>query len=139
MADLKLSGNLNLSGILNLVADGGKVKVGGAEVLVVSGQATGTGIPVIQPPPPATPLEPGTDVTIISSFNGTVTASASRAAIVAQGICMQGTSPTWPGIVLPSSNNRTVMIAGTPANVAGDFGVTLPNGGTVTFDLSGQQ
>ena len=52
MTDLLLSGPLNISGTLNLVAtNGGKVKIGAREVLVEG--ATGTGVPVILPPPSA--------------------------------------------------------------------------------------
>ena len=43
----------------------------GRTVLVTG--ASGTGVPVIQPPPPAGPLDTGTDVKVNVSFNQTVT------------------------------------------------------------------
>lgn len=137
MADLILSGNLLLSGTLKLATtSGGKVKVDSAEVLVVEG-AEGKGIPVIQPPPPATPVDTGPKVVIKQSFNRSVTAN--NKTIVAQGVCMQGNTPTWPGMVLPSTqNNGAVKANGIPINVEGDSGITLPNGGSVTFNTSGQ-
>jgi hypothetical protein len=142
MADLVLSGLLNLGGTLKLVADGGKVKVGTQEVLVEgqkgTGPAHGVGVPVILPPPPAAPTDPGTDVWIFNSFNKTVTAG--DAAVVTQGICAQGNpgTATWPGMVLPSTVNATVTINFIPINVVGDSGITLPNGGPVSFTASGQ-
>lgn len=143
MGDLALSGLLNLSGTLKLSGDGGKVKVGQAEVLVQgqkgSGPAQGVGVPVILPPPPAAPSDPGTDVWIVQSFNATVTVN--DAAVVTLGITAQGDpgKATWPGMVLPSSVNPSVKINGLLINVEGDSGITLPNGGPVSFTTSGQQ
>ena len=143
MTDLVLSGTLNLSGTLKLAASGGKVKVDSAEVLVLdstSQTAHGKGVPVTQPPPPVGPLDPGTKARIMTSFNATVTVTVggSDAAVVALGITAQGNAPLWPGMVLPSTVNTGVKIDGTAINVKGDSGVTLPNGGTINFDASGQ-
>jgi|688.fasta_scaffold93408_4 hypothetical protein len=131
MTDLILKDTLNLTGWLNLVATGGKVKIEARELLVE--EATGTGVPVILPPPPAGPIDDGTDVSIRQSFNKTVTVGLAKKPVIALGICLQGRTPTWPGMVLPSVNNSTVRINGVPANVEDDKGVTLPNGGTITF------
>ncbi|MCP9835699.1 hypothetical protein [Cyanobium sp. La Preciosa 7G6] len=132
MTDLILKGTLNLAGTLNLVAsNGGKVKIDAREVLVEG--ATGTGVPVILPPPPAAPIDTGTDVNINQSFNQSVTVGPVKKPVVALGICLQGQTPTWPGMVLPSVNNSTVFINGVRVNVEDDTGVTLPNGGTITF------
>lgn len=142
MGDLVLSGLLNLSGTLKLAGDGGKVTVAGNAVLVQgqkgTGPAHGAGAPVILPPPPAAPSDPGPDVWIFKSFNSTVTVNA--AAVVALGICAEGNpgTATWPGMVSPSTMNPTVTINFLPINVEGDSGIILPNGGTVTFTSSGQ-
>lgn len=150
MTDLILKGPLNLKGTLKLAADGGKVKVGSAPVLVEvgrSGASQGIGIPVIQPPPPAPkPIDDGTKVMIFNSFNSSVTVKVNGKdlPVVALGICIQGNLPngTWPGMMLPSIVNnipkQTVTINQIPINVEGDQAVTLPNGGTVSFDKSGQ-
>lgn len=138
MADLILSGDLNLGGTLNLeTTAGGKVTVDTAEVLVEG--AEGRGIPVIQPPPPASPIDSGSKVRVQKSFNSTIKANGKN--IVALGICMQGHTYVWPGMVLPSTQNtRAVKINGVAINVKSDSGITLPNGGSVTFDqTSGQQ
>ena len=147
MADLILAGNLNLIGQLNLATTaGGKIKVSSDEVLVEvdlafkPAQGSGTQ-PVLQPPPPAVPADLGLDVNVIKSFNPTVKANGKL--VVALGVCMQGGSPPplkWPGMVLPSTKNKgAVKINGVPVNVKGDAGLTLPNGGSVTFDnRSGQ-
>lgn len=146
MADLILRGNLNLIGWLKLATtSGGKVKVGSDEVLVevdsASGLAQGSGIPVLQPPPPSAPLNPGLDVKVIKSFNPTVTANGKL--VVALGVCMQGNGPppaTWPGMVLPSTKNQgAVKISGVPVNVQRDAGMTMPNGGPVTFGKASGQ
>ena len=146
MADLILAQKLNLCGTLRLTtSDGGKVKVGADEVLVqvgidgtVQGSSTSA---VLQPPPPATPLDVGTEVKVIKSFNSKVTANGKF--IVALGVCLQGGSPPpvkWPGMVLLSTRNLgAVTIEGVPINVLNDSGVTLPNGGAVTFDQNSGQ
>lgn len=137
MADLVLSGKLDLVGVLHLAGSvGGKVKVDSDEVLVVDG-AEGKGIPVIQPPPPAIPVDVGTKVVVQQSFNFGVTAKGK--VIVAQGVCMQGNASTWPGMVLPSTKNMGAVKAnGLAINVKGDSAITLPNGGPVIFNTSGQ-
>jgi hypothetical protein len=143
MADLTLEGNLTLMGNLNLVGDGGKVLVGTAEVLVEgtapTNGAQGTSpVPVIQPPPPASPLDPGTSVYLISSFNKTVKADNKN--IVALGIVLQGNTPMWPGMMLPSTNNSEIVtIAGIPINVMNDQATIFPSGGVATFDGSSGQ
>ncbi|MCA1689686.1 MAG: hypothetical protein LC720_04350 [Actinobacteria bacterium] len=139
MADLALKGTLNLTGVLDLVgAQGGKVTAGGAQVLIVG--ATGTAPPVILPPPPADPLNPNTDVKVFVSFNQTVTASG--AAIVTQGVCLEGgPAPVpwpWPGMVQPSIGNATVMVNHVPMNVVGDQATILPTGAPAVLTSSGQ-
>lgn len=146
MTDLILKGELNLAGNLKLAGDGGKVKVGTNEVLVEVGRnslvSQGAGIPVILPLPPGTPIDNGTEVKVFNSFNSNVTVKVKGddIAVVAQGICIQGSKPlgTWPGMVLPSTINKTVTINRIQINVDGDSGITLPNGGTVQFSASGQ-
>lgn len=139
---LKLDGMLNLVGKLDLVADGGKVTATGAEVLVEvqppsNPPHSSAGVPVILPPPPTGPTDPGTTVWIIKSFNPTITVSGVPA--IALGVHMQGTIPMWPGLVQPSSLNPGVKANGVPINVVGDQGTTLPNGGPVTYTTSGQR
>ena len=139
MADLVLKGKLELHGLLTLKGSGGKVKVGGAEVLVElpTGQTHGTASPVILPPPPAPPTDAAPGVVIITSFNKTV--KAGTKAIVAQGMMMQGSVPSWPGMVLPSKGNTgPVTINHIPINVVGDKGITFPSGGSASFTSSGQ-
>jgi hypothetical protein len=140
MGDLVLTGKLNLAGQLDLKGDGGKVKVDANEILVVQqipGKSHGTGPPVILPPPPVGPVDAGPNATIFMSFNATVTINGIAA--VATGLHLQGNTPTWPGMVQPSSINTGVTANNAPINVQNDTGVTLPNGGTVTYDTSGQQ
>ena len=135
MGDLKLTGPLNFMGSLTLKD---KVLVGGSEVLVVA-NGLGQASPVILPPPPASPTDPAPGVNIIVSFNMTIKAGTKP--IVAQGMCMQGSTPSWPGMVLPSSANSggtAVKANGLPMNVVGDKGVTFPSGGSVSFTQSGQ-
>lgn len=147
MTDLILRGPLNLMGNLKLAADGGKVKVDEAEILVEvgrSGKNQGMGIPVIQPPPPAPkPIDDGSEVRIFKSFNSRVTIKVNGADIrvVALGLCIQGNVPggTWPGMVLSSMKNKSlVTINQISINVKGDQGITLVNGGTINFTDSGQ-
>jgi hypothetical protein len=140
MADLVLKGMLNLTGNLKLV---GKVKVGAVEALVEVSKgdpasAQGKGAPVILPPPPAPPTDPGIDAWVFKSFNATVTAN--DIAIVTQGMMAQGNPgmATWPGMVQRSISNPGVTINNLPINVVGDLGITLPNGAPVTFTASGQ-
>lgn len=142
---LKLEGMLNLMGRLDLVADGGKVTATGAEVLVeiptgVQPPHSSAGVPVILPPPPGVPTNPGPMVWIFKSFNPTITVSQVPA--IALGVHMQGNPippPQWPGLVQPSSLNPGVKANGVPINVVGDQGTTLPNGGPVTYTTSGQR
>ncbi len=138
MGDLVLGGDLNLIGALDLKGDGGKVKIDGNEVLVEKppGNAHGKGVPVIVPPPPFGPIDAGPDAKIIKSFNATVTINGEIA--VAMGLHLQGDTSMWPGMVMPSSNNAGVKANYLPINVQQDTGITLPNGGPVTYDTSGQ-
>ena len=140
MGDLKLKGTLNLKGLLKLNPSGGKVLVGGKPALVVLpiGQKHGDAVaPVIQPPPPATPLDDGLDVVVFVSFNQTV--KAGDKAIVTQGMVMQGNKlRAWPGMVQPSTNNLNVKINSIAVNVEGDMAVIFPSGGTATLSKSGQ-
>ena len=140
MGDLNLKGTLNLSGVLKLNPTGGKVLVGGKAALVVLaiGQKHGdAAAPVIQPPPPAPPLDEGLDVVVFVSFNQTV--KAGDKAIVTQGMVMQGTKlRAWPGMVQPSTNNPTVKINNVAVNIEGDMAVIFPSGGTATLSKSGQ-
>lgn len=139
MADLVLKGMLDFRGNLTLKASGGKVKVGGAEVLVelTPGSKHGMAPPVIMPPPPASPADPGTNVVIINSLNKTVMAGGKP--IVTMGMAMQGNNPMWPGMVLPSMGNTTMVTVNRIAmNVVGDKAIIFPSGGSASFDTSGQ-
>ncbi len=146
MADLELSGLLDLSDNLSLAADGGKVVIDGKEVLVEQTPSTrpahsGGGVPVILPPPPAVPTDPGPFVNVINSFNKTVKIGGK--AIVAQGMAMQGggtsSALTWPGMVLPSQGNTgPVTCNKLPVNVMGDMALIFPMGAPASFDASGQ-
>lgn len=138
MSDLELGGQLKLVGLLDLKGDGGKVTIDGNEILIKMppGSPHGKGAPVILPPPPVGPIDAGPDATIFISFNATITIDGEVA--VAMGLHLQGDIPMWPGMVLPSSNNSGVKANGLPINVQNDTGITLPNGGTVTYDTSGQ-
>ena len=146
MTDLLLTGMLNLTGSLKLAANNGKVMAAGKEILVVvglTGSSQGNGIPVILPPPPAPkPLDDGAEVRIIKSFNDSVMVNTSNGYkhAVALGLTMQGdVLKCWPGMILPSTNNTTMVTINRIAiNVKDDTAVTLPNGGTVTFNVSGQ-
>lgn len=138
MADLTLKGMLTLLGNLQLNPDGGRVLIGEAGLEALVEEASGQGAPpVIQPPPPATPIAPQPDVKVISSFNKTVTAHGKN--LVALGIVMQGSPSTWPGMMLPSvGNTGPVTINGVPINVAQDQATIFPSGGVGTFTDSGQ-
>ena len=143
MAGLELTGPLNLTGRLVLSASGGKVKAGGSEVLVqlsAPGEPHhGTASPVILPPPPASPLDTGPNVWVISSFNQMVTIGTKS--IVALGMVMQGQTPMWPGMVLPSQKNTqptAVSVNGVPANVQNDQAMIFPTGVPAALGTSGQ-
>lgn len=140
MGDLNLKGALNLKGVLKLNPSGGKVLVGGKAALVVLtiGQKHGdAAAPVIQPPPPAPPLDEGLDVVVFVSLNQTVTAGGKM--IVTQGMVMQGNKlRAWPGMVQPSTNNPTVKINDIAVNVEQDMAIIFPSGGTATLSKSGQ-
>ena len=138
MGDLKLSGRLNLKGNLTLKD---KVLVGGQEVLVEliapSDPNHGQGPPVILPPPPAAPTDPGPKIWVINSFNKTVKAGTKP--IVALGMVMQGNVPTWPGMMLPSQGNTgPVSINFIPINVVNDQAVVFPLGAPAPLATSGQ-
>jgi hypothetical protein len=132
MGQLNLTGKLDLVGTLALKD---KVLVNGVQALVEGAESPATPS-VILPPPPAGPLDPGTKVTVVASFNKTITAS--NKAIVTQGMTLQGNNQTWPGMVLPSSANQTVTANGAAINVVGDKGITFPNGGQSVFTDSKQ-
>ena len=133
MGGLKLTGPLNLMGNLTLKD---KVFAGGVEVLV-EGNNLGNAPPVILPPPPASPSDPAPQVSILASFNKTVKAGSN--CIVAQGMVMQGSVLTWPGMMLPSQSNTSPVSAnGIPMNVVGDQAVIFPSGGSASFSQSGQ-
>jgi hypothetical protein len=139
MADLTLKGVLNLVGNLKLNPDGGKVLIGasGAKALVVEAEGQAAP-PVLIPPPPASPSDPGTKVKVISSFNNTVTANGKT--LVALGVVLQGNVPSWPGMMLPSVGNPlpSVTINHIAINVANDQATIFPSGGVGTFTTSGQ-
>jgi hypothetical protein len=131
MANLELKGMLDFRGMLTLRGSGGgKVTAGGQDVLVE--QAEGTAPPVIQPPPPASPIAPGPTVKIIASLNKTVTAAGK--AIVTQGMVLQHN--TWPGMVMRGAG--TVTVNQIPMNVQNEQAVIFPSGGSAVFSSSGQ-
>jgi hypothetical protein len=143
MSEIKLAGMLNLKGMLNFKS---KVLVGGKEALVESlppsDQPHSTGAtPVILPPPPASPVETGTKVWVMNSFNKTV--MANNKPIVAQGMAMQGGQqspmPIWPGMVMPSQGNTgPVTINFIPINVVNDQAIIFPMGAPAPLTTSGQ-
>jgi len=143
MANLDLKGPLNLLGNLTLQASGGgKVTISGLEVLVevqpMAAPPQGTASPVILPPPPSPPSDPAPNVNIINSFNKTVKVGSSPA--VAMGLVMQGSVPTWPGMMLTSQGNTPPVTAGgLPINVLNDQAIIFPSGGSASFTNSGQQ
>jgi uncharacterized Zn-binding protein involved in type VI secretion len=141
MADITLKGSLTLMG--NLTFDGGKLLVGDGglealvEVLPSDPAQCSSAPPVMLPPPPAGPAFPQPTAWIVSSFNKTV--KAKTKAVVALGMAMQGQNAApWPGMMLPSSGNPTVLINGIPINVVGDQAVIFPSGGSASFTSSGQ-
>ena len=138
MPELALKGSLKLVGKLKLKgASNGKVTVDGAEALVElspSGPSHATASPVMMPPPPAGPSDPGPDVWVITSFSKEITANGKI--IVAGGMAMQGKTPTWPGMVLPSQ--KKVTANGIPINVKDDQAMIFPSGSSVKLSSSGQ-
>ena len=138
MADLTLKGMLNLIGNLKLNPDGGKVLIGdaGLEALVEDSRGPGGAPGVDSAAAGSAPSIRVPKVKVISSFNKTVTAHGKN--IVALGIVMQGNAPTWPGMMLPSVGNPTVMINGVLINVVNDQATIFPSGGVGMFTQSGQ-
>lgn len=137
MADLRLKGMLNLMGKLALNPQGGKLLIGEAGLEALVEQASGQAAPpVMIPPPPTGPSDPGTGCKVVSSFNKTVTVAGKN--IVALGIIMQGNAPSWPGQMLPSVGNPGVKVNGAAINVQTDQGTIFPSGGVGTFTTSGQ-
>lgn len=137
MADINLKNTLQLRG--DLTFTGGKLLVGSVEVLVETVAPTDPAqghapSPVVIPPPPGAPSDPGVNVWVLNSFNKTI--KAGTRAVVAQGLVMQGNAPSWPGLVMPGS--AQVTINGIPINVVGDRATIFPSGVPVTFDASGQ-
>jgi hypothetical protein len=140
VGDLKLSGNLNLQGTLTL---NDRVLIDGTPALVQlsapSDPPHASGAPpVVIPPPPASPADPGPTVWVINSFNQTV--KAGNKPLVTQGMAMQGATPTWPGMVLPSTGNPAsgVKVNMIPINVEGDKAIIFPSGASVALSTSGQ-
>lgn len=144
MSDIQLTGPLNLVGNLTLTpTNGGKVLVNNAEALIAATPPMdlmqGVGPPVILPPPPASPSDPAPNIWIVSSFNQTV--KTGDRALVAGGLIMQGSVPTWPGMMLPSQVNAgpsAVTVNRIAINVVGDPGIVFPSGGAAMFTASGQ-
>jgi hypothetical protein len=138
MADLELVGPLDLVGTLDLVGDGGKVVVGGVRALVEN--AEGKGIPVVLPPPPASPLDTGTKAVCLKSLGAGITAGTKT--LVTTGLVLQGDSGAWPGMLTPSTVNTgpgVVTANGLPVNVVGDSATIFPNGAPAAFSgKSGQ-
>jgi hypothetical protein len=143
MGDLILKGRLNLVGRLSLkdkVLVGDSKKEALVERMAPADPPHASGAaPVNMPPPPAGPTDPAPTVWVINSFNKTVTAN--NRAIVTMGMAMQGSVPSWPGMVLPSSNNPPgsgVTINHLAINVQGDKAIIFPSGGNAALDTSGQ-
>ena len=135
MATINLKGPLNLAGTLTFKD---KLTIAGTEALIQADNL-GTAPPVLLPPPPATPVDQGTDVSIVASFNQNVKAGSK--AIVALGMVLQGSSKTWPGMMLPSNANTgptKVSINNLAINVQNDQTVIFPSGGSAIFSTSGQ-
>ncbi|HEY6890324.1 MAG TPA: hypothetical protein VI300_21145 [Solirubrobacter sp.] len=144
MGDLLLTGMLNFTGSLNLVAAaGGKVKANAQEVLVQGQRGAGpphgnAPAPVLIPPPPASPSDPGVSVWVFQSFNATIKAGGT--AIVTQGMCAQGNpgTATWPGMVQASMGNPGIKANAIAMNVANDLATILPTGAPAPLTTSGQ-
>src|SRR5205085_1072462 len=104
---------------------------------LLPGSKHGMAPPVIMPPPPASPIDTGTNVVILNSMNKTVMIGTK--AIVTMGMAMQGNNPVWPGMVLPSKGNTgMVSVNHLAMNVQGDQAIVFPSGGMANFDTSGQ-
>ena len=123
MGDLNLTGQLNLMGSLELKPSG-KLTINHVEALVEG--AEGNGVPVMLPPPPAGPSDAGPKVVVKKSFNATVKVNGKL--LVTQGVTVQGSSGTWPGMVQASTINAMVTAGGIHINVVGDQAITLPTG-----------
>jgi hypothetical protein len=142
MPNLDLKGPLNLMGDLTLQGEsGGKVTISGLEIIVEVAPGTmpaqGSAPPVMLPPPPAGPADPAPFVNVINSFNKTIKVGSKPA--VAQGMVMQGSTPMWPGMMMPTQGNSPPVTAnGLPINVVGDMAMIFPSGGAATFNASGQ-
>lgn len=130
---IKLNGNLILKG------EEGGVFVDGTPVLVeifpTDPPQCKTAPPVMLPPPPTGPADSGQTVWIVNSFNKTVTAKGKP--IVALGMVMQGSAPTWPGMMLQGSSK--VTISGVAINVLGDTATIFPSGGSAKMNSSSGQ
>jgi hypothetical protein len=135
MANLELTGPLDLTGTIALAGDGGgKVLVNGAEALVED--ASGTAPIVLVPPPPASPADSSTNVKCVRSLGAGITAGGKT--LVTTGLVLQG---IWPGMITPSTKNASPQLVtanGVPVNVRQDSAVIFPNGGSVTITDSGQ-
>jgi len=141
-------------GRLTLSGSGNTVTAGGFDMLVESNPPTSpppgpshanTAPPVILPPPPAPPTDTGSTVWVVSSFNKTVqikTSQYGERPIVALGMVMQGQIPTWPGMMLPSQNNKqpeAVSVNSVPVNVKPDQAMIFPTGAPVVLDAGSGQ
>ena len=132
MGDLVLNGALNLMGMLELKPSG-KLKIGSLEALTEKAEGTGAPVPL---PPPA-PVDTGTSVKVQKSFTATVKVNGKL--LLTPGVTMQGNSPTWPGMVMPSMGNTgPVTVNFIPVNVANDQAITLPTGAPTPLTTSGQ-
>jgi hypothetical protein len=140
---MNLKGMLKLGGMLKLKnGAGGEVTIENKGILVELTPGTmpphAMAPPVIMPPPPAGPSDPGPQVVVINSFNKTVMIATAKGdkPIVARGMVMQGATPSWPGMVMPGKSQ--VMVNNIPANTITDMATIFPNGGSATFNMSGQ-
>ena len=126
--------------------------VGGVAALVETNPMAGdpaqsnAAPPVIIPPPPGTPKDPGTNVWVFNSLNKTIKVGSRP--LATQGLVIQGNlptaappGPTWPGKLLPSGTNTgpSVVTANNIAvNVEGDQATIFPSGAAVVLSTSGQ-
>lgn len=145
MGEINLKGMLNLAGTLTLKD---KVKINGIEALVVlnpltDAPQTSAAVPIIQPPPPATPTDAGTSIWVTQTPNMGI--KAGQKLLVAGGMAQQGGMPagakgppSWPGTMPPSTLNPGVTINQVAINVVGDLAAITPPGAPAPLTSSGQ-